>query len=130
MEKENQILMQLWTKRETSVFDIRTFHLAGISSRKAEEPLDQNKRSKNQTWVWGHCNLCTLSWLCLFCNLNRMKSPFPDVFNELLFPICFLVFTKICVIILLSNKYPPCWSFKLAESNQFKVDIKSRTGLT
>ena len=48
MEKENQILMQLWTKRETSVFDIRTSHLAGISSGKAEEPFDQNKRSKNQ----------------------------------------------------------------------------------
>ena len=33
----------------------------------------------------GHCNLCTLSWLCLFCNLNCMKSLFPDVFDEPLF---------------------------------------------
>ena len=33
----------------------------------------------------GHCNLCTHSWLCLFCNSNCMKLPFPDVFDELLF---------------------------------------------
>ena len=39
------------------------------------------------------------------------------------FPMCFLVFTKICLINSLLNKYPPCWSFKLAKSNQFKVDI-------
>ena len=76
----------------------------------------------------GHCNLHTLSGLCKFCNLIRMKSSFP-VFDELLF-LCFLVFTKICHIISSSNKYPPCWSFKLAKSNQFKVDIKSKTVLT
>ena len=29
------------------VFEIRTFHLAGFSSGKAEEPLNQNKRFKN-----------------------------------------------------------------------------------
>ena len=46
------------------------------------------------------------------------------------FLICFLIFTKIYVIISLLNKYPPCWSFKFAKSNQFKVDIKLRTGLT
>ena len=45
------------------------------------------------------------------------------------FPMCFLVFTKICLIIWSLNKYPPCWSFKLSKSNQFKVDIKSKTGL-
>ena len=44
------------------------------------------------------------------------------------FPIHFLFFTKICLTSP-SNKYPPCWSFKPADSNQFKVDIKSRTGL-
>lgn len=33
----------------------------------------------------GHCNLCTLSGFCLFCNCNSMKLPFPDVFDELLF---------------------------------------------
>ena len=32
-----------------------------------------------------HCNLCTLSGFCLFCNSNCMKSPFLDVFDELLF---------------------------------------------
>ena len=42
-----------------------------------------------------------------------MKSPFPNVFWWTSFPTCFLVFTKICVIILLSNKHPPCWSFRL-----------------
>ena len=29
-----------------------------------------------------------------------------------------------------SNKHPQCSSFKLVKSNQFKADIKSRTGLT
>ena len=37
-------------------------------------------------------------------------------------------FTKICVISSLS-KYPPCWSFKLDNSNQIKVDIKLRAEL-
>ena len=31
---------------------------------------------------------------------------------------------------LIIKKYPPCWSFKLIESNKFKVDITSRTGLS
>ena len=99
-------------------------------------PLEKQKsllikaRDPNISYRFGgQCNLCTLSGFCLFCNSNRMKSPFLDVFDELLF-IRSLVFTKICVIVSLSNKYPPCWSFKLAKSNQFKVDIKSRTGLT
>ena len=35
------------------VFEIKTFHLAGFSSGKAEEPLNQNKRFKNYLWVWG-----------------------------------------------------------------------------
>ena len=40
------------------------------------------------------------------------------------FPVCFLIFTKIWLIVSLSNKY--FWSFKHVESNQFKVDIKFR----
>ena len=46
------------------------------------------------------------------------------------FPICILIFNKISLTISSSNKYPQCWSFKLAKSNQFKADIKSRLGLT
>ena len=37
---------------ETAVFEIRAFHLAGFSGGKSEELLNQNKRSKNQLWVW------------------------------------------------------------------------------
>ena len=40
-------------RKPISLFEIRTFHLAGYSSGKAEEPLNQNKRSKSQIWVWG-----------------------------------------------------------------------------
>ena len=36
-----------------TVFEIRTFNLAVVSSGKAEELLNQNKRSKSQLWVWG-----------------------------------------------------------------------------
>ena len=81
-----------------SVLEIRTIHLADYFSVQAEEPLNQNKRCKNQSWVWGHCNLCKLSGLCLFCTSNCMKLPFPGVFHE--FSICFLIFTKICLITL------------------------------
>ena len=90
--------------------------------------LIRTKDPKINCRFGGHCNLHTLSGLCKFCNLIRMKSSFP-VFDKLLFR-CILVFTKICHIILSSNKYPPCWNFKLAKSNQFKVDIKSKTVLT
>ena len=36
----------------SAVFEIRTFHLVGYFSGNTEEPLNQNKRSKNQLWVW------------------------------------------------------------------------------
>ena len=52
----------------------------------------------------GHCNLSTLTGLCLFCNSNQMKLVFRCLWWTS-FPICFLAFTKICVIISLSNKY-------------------------
>ena len=78
---------------------------------------------------WGHCNLHTLSGLCLFCNSNCMKLLFPDTFDELLSLYALLFSPKICLVILSSTKYSPCWSFKLTESNKFKVDIKSSTGL-
>ena len=67
------------------VFGIRAFHLVSYFYEEAHEPLNQNKRSKYQLWVWCHCNLCTLSGLCLSCNLNHLKSYFPDIFNELFF---------------------------------------------
>ena len=61
------------------------FSLGWLFLLKKHESLNQNKRSKNQLWVWCHCNLCTLSGLCLFCNLNNLKSPFPGIFDEFLF---------------------------------------------
>ena len=46
---------------------MRIFQLAGYFSGKAEkEPLNQNKRPKNQPWFWGYCNLRTLSQWVLF----------------------------------------------------------------
>ena len=45
------------------------------------------------------------------------------------FPIYFLNSINMCLIISFSKKYWPCLSFKLAKSNQFKVDIKFKTGL-
>ena len=74
------------------VFEIRAFQVASYFSKKAHEPLNQNKRSKNQLWVWCHCNLSTFSGLCLFCNSSHLKSPFPDIFDELLF-ICASLFS-------------------------------------
>ena len=45
-------------------------------------------------------------------------------------PICFFIFTKVCLIIsMLEFQTPPCWSSKLSESSQFRGNIKSRTGL-
>ena len=41
------------TSEPRTMFEIRTFHLAGYFSGKLEESLNQNKRSKNQLWVWG-----------------------------------------------------------------------------
>ena len=75
-----------------TVFEIRAFQLASYFFGKAHEPLNQNKRFKNQLWVWCHSNLCMLSGLCLFFNLNHTKLPFPDVFDELLFLCVFLFF--------------------------------------
>ena len=97
-----------------TVFEIRTIHLAGYFSGKAEEPLNQNKRSKINYGFGGHYNLCTLSGLCLFCNSNRMKSPFPDAFDEFLFVYASIISPK-SLIISSPNKYQPCWSFKLAK---------------
>ena len=73
----------------------------------------------------------TVTYACsvnFILELNCMKLPFPDVFGELLF-LYASSFSPKCLI-LSSKKYQACWSFKLVESNQFKVDIKSRTGLT
>ena len=81
------------------MFEVRTFHLASYFSGKAKEPLNKNIRSKNQPWVLamgfgGHCNLCTLSGLCLFCNSNHVKLHFPDDFDELLFLYAFSFLPK------------------------------------
>lgn len=59
--------------------------MAGYFSGKAHGHLNQSKRFTNQLWVWCHCNLSTLSGLFLNCNLNRTKSLFPDILDELLF---------------------------------------------
>ena len=92
--------------------------------------LIRTNRSKNQLWVWGSLQLIHAHWALFILQFESYEIAFSWCLWQTLFPICFLLFTKICLIISSSNKYPPCWSFKPAESNQFKVDIKSRTGLT
>ena len=63
-----------------SVFEMRFFHLSGYLFGKAHGPLNQNKIYKNQLWVW--CYWYSFSGSCLFCNSNRTKSPFPDIFER------------------------------------------------
>ena len=36
-----------------AVFEIMNLYLAGYSPGKREEPLNQNKKSRNQLWIWG-----------------------------------------------------------------------------
>ena len=43
----------LYENNRNSVFEIRTFHFAGYSSGKAEDPCHQNKRPKHQLWILG-----------------------------------------------------------------------------
>ena len=68
-----------------AVFEIRTFNLANFSSGKVEELLIKTRDPKISYGFGGHCNLCSLSGLCLFCNSNRMNLSFPDVLDEFLF---------------------------------------------
>ena len=111
------------------LFEIWAFHLTGCFSRKAHKPLNQDKRSKNTLWVWCHCNLACSVGFAYFAILF-IQGSLSWYLSRASFPMCFLVFTKICLIISLLNKYPPCWSFKLAKSSQFKIDIRSKTGPT
>ena len=67
-----------------TVFETGTFHLAGYSTGKGEEPLNQ-RDLKISYRFGGHSNLCMLSGLYLICILNHMKSPFPEVFDEIIF---------------------------------------------
>ena len=64
-----------------SVFEIKTFYWAGYFSGKAEEPLNQNKRFKNQLYAWGTLKLKQAQGLCLFYILNQLKSPFLSFLN-------------------------------------------------
>ena len=78
---------QLWVwslEMQKSLF-IKTTAL-GLVSGNAEEPLNQN----NSFGFGGYCNICALSELCLFCNSNRMKFPFPDVFPDVFDELLFL----------------------------------------
>ena len=68
-----------------AVFEIRTFTWPTFPLEKQKSLFIKNRDTKISYGFGGHCNLCTLSWLCLFCTSNRMKSPIPDVFDELLF---------------------------------------------
>ena len=49
---------------------------------------------------WGHCNLRALNGLCLFCNSNCMKLPFPDVFDETVFLYASLFYQNLCHLII------------------------------
>ena len=70
-------------KKTKTVFKIKTFHLVSYFSGKAV--LIETRDPKISFGCGGHCNLCMLIGLCLFCNLNHMKSTLPDVFDELIF---------------------------------------------
>ena len=70
-------------KKTKTVFKIRTFHLVSYFSGKAVSI--ETRDPKISFGCGGHCNLCMLIGLCLFCNLNHMKSTLPDVFDELIF---------------------------------------------
>ena len=48
-----KLMVILFGECDMSLFEIMTFHLVSFSSGKSEEPLNPNKRSKNQLWVWG-----------------------------------------------------------------------------
>ena len=110
------------------MFQIRSL-LGWLFLWKSRRAFSSKRDSKVSYGFGGNGNLSKLSGLCLFCTLNRMKTPFSDVFLELLFFMCFLIFTKICLVSS-PQKYPPTWSFKLAESNEFKVDVKYKIGLS
>ena len=107
------------------MFEIRAFYWAGYFSGKAEEPLNQNKRFKISYGFGGHCNFSNLSGLYLY--FESYKNALLWYLSWTSFPICFLLFTKICLVSS-SYKYPPSWSFILTESNQFKVDITYKIG--
>ena len=73
---------------------MKTFSLTGISLEKQKSLLINARDPRISYGFGGHCNLCTLSGLCLFCNSNRIKSSLPDVFGELLFLYASLLSSK------------------------------------
>ena len=98
--------------------------MAGYFSGQAES-LNQNKDPKI-SYRFGV--LCNFSELCLFCNSYRMKSSFPDVFDELFF----YAFSSSPKSV--SSSYHQTNTHHVGvsnshRSNQFKADIKSRTRL-
>ena len=104
--------------------------MASYFTWKAHEPLNQNKEiQKSAMGLVVTVNLCTLNGLFIL-QFKSYEIAFSWCLWQTSFPIYFPFFTKICLIISPSNKYPPCWSFKPNKSNQFKVVIKSRTRLT
>ena len=80
---------QKWTfffkinKFQPSVWN-KDFSIAAIPLEKQKSLLIKTRDPKISYGFGGHCYLCTLSGLCLFCNSNSMKPSFLGVFDELL----------------------------------------------
>ena len=113
-----------------AVFEITTSHLVVYFSGNAEEPLNQRKRSKNQLWglkvtvtyarsVGFVYFAIRILWNCPF--LMSLMNFFSYILSR---------FHQNLSHHFIIEIFPPCLSFKLFKSNQFKVDIKSREGLT
>ena len=67
------------------MFEIRTIHLTGYFSVKAEGSLNQNKIPKKSAMALKSLQLHALSGLCLFCSSICVKSAFAhDILDELL----------------------------------------------
>ena len=113
-----------------TVFEIRTFHLVGYFLGNAEEPLNLSKQEIQKSALSLEV---TATYTCsvgfVIFQFEPYEIPIMMSLKNFFSYIYILVFAKICLISS-SKKYPQHWSFKLAKSNQFKADIKSRIGLT
>ena len=71
------------------MFEIRAFYWAGYFSGKAEEPLNQNKRFKNQLWVWGTLQFQQSQWALSILWIIQKRSSvisFLNFFSYMLSP--------------------------------------------
>ena len=109
------------------MFEIRTFHLASYFSWKAHESLNQNNEIQKSAMGLG-VNLTYAH------SMGSIYFAIRIVWNHL-FMMSLTNFFSYMLPLFHQNlshhltNTPPCWSFKPAQSNQFKVDIKGATKL-